>query len=186
MSYSEVKDCIERFPVIAAIHESKWKEVLESPVEVIFFLKENIMTVKRHIDEAHSHGKRLLVHIDLADGIGKDDAGIDYLAALEVDGIISTRGQLIRYAKEKGLVTVQRFFALDSQGIGSIQNMLESTTPDFIEVMPGVVDKVIERFARGNIPVIAGGLIETKQEVTTALSCGAFAVSTGTSELWYL
>ena len=34
--------------------------------------------------------------------------------------------------------------------------------------------------------VIAGGLIETKQEVTNALGQGAAAVSTGKNELWYL
>ena len=34
--------------------------------------------------------------------------------------------------------------------------------------------------------VIAGGLIETKAEITTALSSGAVAVSTGKKELWYV
>ncbi|MFQ8953550.1 MAG: glycerol-3-phosphate responsive antiterminator [Oscillospiraceae bacterium] len=34
------------------------------------------------------------------------------------------------------------------------------------------------------MPVIAGGLIETKQEVTAALSANAIAVSTGKKELW--
>ena len=37
----------------------------------------------------------------------------------------------------------------------------------------------------GKIPVIAGGLIETKAEVTEALCQGALAVSTGKQELWY-
>ena len=52
--------------------------------------------------------------------------------------------------------------------------------------MPGVIGKAIARFSGGNIPVIAGGLIQTKKEVTDALGCGAAAVSTGQSELWYL
>ena len=33
-------------------------------------------------------------------------------------------------------------------------------------------------------PVIAGGLLQTKAEVTDALSAGATAVSTGCPELW--
>ena len=37
-----------------------------------------------------------------------------------------------------------------------------------------------------HVPVIAGGLIQTKQEVMEALRCGATAVSTGCKELWYL
>ena len=35
-----------------------------------------------------------------------------------------------------------------------------------------------------DIPVIAGGLIETKEEIYKALSAGAAAVSTGARELW--
>jgi len=50
--------------------------------------------------------------------------------------------------------------------------------------MPGVIDKVTEKFVSFNIPVIAGGLIETKSEVTSALSHGAIAVSTGKKEIW--
>jgi len=41
-------------------------------------------------------------------------------------------------------------------------------------------------FGAGHIPVIAGGLIETKTEVFDALGCGATAVSTGRKNLWYL
>lgn len=55
-----------------------------------------------------------------------------------------------------------------------------------MEIMPGTVDKVLAAFAATGIPVIAGGLIETKAEITTALSSGAVAVSTGKKELWYV
>jgi glycerol uptake operon antiterminator len=49
-----------------------------------------------------------------------------------------------------------------------------------------VIGKSIRRFSSGGTPVIAGGLIETKQELTDALGSGATAVSTGRKELWYL
>ena len=58
--------------------------------------------------------------------------------------------------------------------------------PDLMEIMPGVVTKVIARYAGNGFPVIAGGLIQTKVEVTDALGAGATAVSTGQPELWYL
>ena len=122
----------------------------------------------------------------MAEGIGKDKEGVQYLAQQGVDGIISTRSQIIRFAKDLNLLTVQRFFALDSQGLDSISEMLKSSHPHFIEIMPGTIPKVIERFATGQIPVIAGGLIETKAEITGALRGGAVAVSTGSKELWYL
>ena len=62
--------------------------------------------------------------------------------------------------------------------------MISQAKPDLIEIMPGVIDKVIRRFACEKTPVIAAGLIETKAEVMGALSCGAVAVSTGKKELW--
>ena len=64
--------------------------------------------------------------------------------------------------------------------------MLSATNPDLIEIMPGVIEKVIKKFASDKIPVIAGGLLETKGEVTAALKSGALAVSTGKKELWYI
>jgi glycerol uptake operon antiterminator len=49
-----------------------------------------------------------------------------------------------------------------------------------------VIPKVIARLSKENIPVIAGGLIETKGEITAALGSGATAISTGRPELWEL
>ncbi len=177
---------LENCPVIAAIREDGFDDALESPSEVIFLLGCNILTVAELVKKAHEKGKLVLVHIDLADGIGKDKAGIQYLTKCGVDGIISTRSHLIRAAKDLGLITVQRFFALDSQGVDSIDDVLNSSVPTLIEVMPGIAGKVIKRFAKGKIPVIAGGLIETKSEVMEALSNGALAVSTGRHDLWYI
>lgn len=183
---SELKDCIERSPIIAAVQKNLFKSALRSPCEIIFHLNASLPEIKSVIDEAHACGKRIFIHIDLADGIGKDKTGVEYLAACGADGIISTRAQLIRFAADSGLLTVQRFFALDSKGLEAIEEMLESVKPDLIEIIPGVIGKVIKRFSAGNTHVIAGGLIETKAEVTDALSHGADAVSTGMTELWYL
>lgn len=186
MCSQEIRDCLERSPIIAAVQNNMLESALSSPVEIIFNLKVSILEIGDCINKAHLAGKKIFIHIDLADGIGKDKMGIEYLSGLGVDGIISTRPQLIRYANDAGLATVQRFFALDSKGVESIGEMLSATNPDLIEIMPGIASKVIKRFVGGNIPVIAGGLIETKQEVTDALKNGAEAISTGKKELWYM
>ena len=176
---AELIERLENCPVISAIREDGFDEALDSPSEVIFMLWCNILTVGDLVKKAHGQGKLILVHIDLADGIGKDKAGIQYLTKCGVDGIISTRSHLIRAAKELGLITVQRFFALDSQGVDSIGDVLNTSLPTLVEIMPGVAGKVINRFSGGKIPVIAGGIIETKSEVMEALSQGDLAVSTG-------
>lgn len=186
MRFSELKNQLEQNPVIAAVHESQWEKALTAPPEIIFYLDANLLTVRDRIAQAHEAGKHIFVHMDLAEGIGKDKTGIRFLADCGVDGILSTRAPLIRWAKEHNLLSIQRFFVLDSQGMDSISEMVQSTAPHCMEIMPGVINKAIERFGAASVPVIAGGLLETKQEVTTALSCGATAVSTSREELWYL
>ena len=97
--------------VCAAVRTREDFEVaLESKVEVIYLLYSNILTVKQHIDEGHAVNKKIFVHMDFAEGIGKDRAGLEYIKSLGVDGIVTTRTNLIRPAKEMGLFTIQRFF----------------------------------------------------------------------------
>ena len=186
MQKGELLRCLECNPVIAAVGDDKWADALESPVRVLFYLSANLLTAEEKIRQAHAAGRYVLVHLDLAEGIGRDKTGLRYLAKIGADGIISTRAQMIQLAKEQGLLTVQRFFLLDSKGIESIEDMLRHTKPDLMELMPGVIGKSICRFSSGGTPVITGGLIETKQELTDALGSGATAVSTGRKELWYL
>lgn len=186
MTLPQIIDCLEQNPVIAAIRDDGWNAALQSPAQVLFYLSADLLSVQQRVKEAHEAGKFILIHIDLAEGIGKDRTGIRYLTQCGVDGIISTRAQMIRLAKEQNLLTVQRFFALDSKGMESIDDMLRSSTPHLMEIMPGVIGKAIARFSQGSIPVIAGGLIQTKREVTEAISSGAAAVSTGQQDLWYL
>ena len=182
---SDILACLECNPVIAAVGDDKWNRALNSPAQVIFYMSANLLTIAEKVRQAHNADKYILVHLDLADGIGKDRTGIHFLAQCGVDGILSTKGQLIRHAREQGLFTVQRFFAVDSAGTESLGDMFRSTNPNLMEIMPGVVPKVIRTCAREGIPVIAGGLLQTKAEVTEALGAGATAISTGCPELWY-
>lgn len=186
MQFKEILECLECDPVIAAVRDDGWEQALQSPVRIVFHLSANLLQIPDLVRQAHDADKFLFIHMDLAEGIGKDRVGLHYLSQCGVDGIISTKAQLIRLAKEQQLVTVQRFFALDSKGMESIDEMLRISNPHFMEIMPGVISKAVSRFSGGTIPVIAGGLIQTKQEVTEALRSGATAVSTGQCDLWYL
>ncbi len=187
MQPSLLSDCLERSPVIAAAsNEQAFYDALTAPPEIIFYQNISLPKIQKLVQEAHGAGKHLFVHMDLAEGLGKDRTGVEYLASCGIDGLISTRGQLIRYARESGLLTVQRFFMLDSQSLSGVHTMITNTMPDLIEVIPGIIGKAIKRFAGGPVPVIAGGLIETKAEVTEALASGASAISTSAENLWHL
>ena len=113
--FEKIMDCLECNPVIAAVQQDGLAGALCSPVQIIFHLGADLLSVADEIQKAHALGKYIFIHLDLAEGIGKDRTGVSFLAQCGADGVISTKSQLIRYAKEQGLVTVQRFFALDSK-----------------------------------------------------------------------
>lgn len=182
---------IEDFPIIAAArHGDEFLEAVRSPCDIVFWLSPNIMTLRSYLAKARAlpggDDKRIFIHIDMADGVGKDAAGLEYLRYLGIDGIISTRGNLIKSARELGLMTVQRFFILDSRSVSTAFESIKSAKPDMIEIMPGLMTRQITHFAESSdVPVIAGGLIETKDDVIKALSAGASAISTSKAELWF-
>ena len=98
--------------------------------------------------------------------------------------IISTKSQAIRLAKENGFIVIQRSFVFDTISLENVKNHLASNI-DAIEILPGLIPKVIEELTKNSSkPIICGGLIETKDEVMMALSSGASSVSTTKREIW--
>ena len=56
---------------------------------------------------------------------------------------------------------------------------------DLIEVLPGIMPKIIKHIAgQAAVPVIAGGLISEKEDVMRALDAGAIAISTTNQAVW--
>ena len=158
---------------------------LTSKVDVIFLLYSNILTMNGYIERAHSAGKKIFIHMDFVEGIGKDRAGLEFLKGQGADGIITTKTNMIRPAKDVGLITVQRFFIVDSHSVDTAVESIRIAKPDIVEIMPGVVDKKIKEFSRKvSMEILAGGLIEFKEDVDGAIEAGATAVSTADRELW--
>ena len=173
--------------IIAAVRTNKeLLSAVSSDVKIVFHLAPDILTLKNDVESLHNVGKKIFIHIDLAEGIGKDRSGISYVKSLGVDGIISTRSGIIKLARELGVFTVQRFFIVDSHSINTTVESLKSSKAQMIEIMPGSVLKVISQMKNTvDVPIIAGGLIETEEEAVQALIHGASAVSTGSEKLWY-
>jgi glycerol uptake operon antiterminator len=185
--YSTTKNFFESgVKIISATRsDEEFIFALSSASNVLFDLNPDIMNVSVKVKRCHEADKMLFVHIDLAKGIGKDESAIRFLKRIGVDGIISTKVSLIRMARECGLYTVQRFFVVDSQSLHTIPESVKSSKPDMIEIMPGTLCKIIEKVTEQcDIPVIAGGLIESREEICRVIESGASAVSTGKSELW--
>ena len=65
-----------------------------------------------------------------------------------------------------------RFFVIDSIAFDSIRRQTDSVHPDMIEVLPGVMPKIIKRICKeSRVPVIAGGLIADKGRYYGSFRC---------------
>lgn len=133
--------------------------------------------IDRIVQQVKEAGKVAMVHVDLVSGLSPKEVSVEYLKEhTEADGIISTKPSLIKKARELGMYTVLRYFLLDSMAFENIRQQQHTVRPDFIEVLPGVMPRVIKRIC-GSVktPIIAGGLITDKEDVMAALSAGAIA-----------
>lgn len=174
-------------PIIAAVRtREKFNLAVECPkINTVFLLNSDILTIKDYVDISHKNGKKLFVHFEFADGIGKDSSGVKFIADLGVDGIISTRSNIIKLAKDNNLMTVQRIFVIDSQSFLTAENTVKASKPTFVEIMPGTLtEQIKELSAKISVPVISGGLITKSDNVNSAISAGAVAVSTSEESLW--
>lgn len=187
LNLSKLITRIEENPVIAAIRRDEDIEyALESTVTTIFLLREDIFTIEKNVQKIKDKNKSVFVHIELLEGLGRDNRAIDYVAeVVRPNGIITTRINQVKYAKEKGIYTIQRFFLVDSQSYETARKSVQSIKPDMIEIMPAVMPGIISRFSKDvSLPVIAGGLIDIKEDIIEVLKAGALGVSTGKKELW--
>lgn len=180
---------LERNPVIAAVKtEADVNKALASPVETLFLLGGNICDLGHMIAQTREQGKLMYVHIDLVEGIGNDYYALKYLSeTLRPDGVITTKSRFVKYAAEFDIYLIQRLFMLDSMSLETgLKSLTQSnTSPDAVEILPGILPEIIATFARQiKIPIIAGGLLTTKKDAITSLGKGARGVSTSNQALW--
>ena len=183
-------DAIESNPVVAAVKDmSGLLKCCElEDIKVVFILFGDVCSIREIVKQVKKTGRIAMVHIDLISGLGSKEVAVDYIKQYtEADGIITTKPLLIRRGKELSLCTVLRYFLIDSMALENIRNQQHILKPDFIEVLPGLMPKVIGQICQtSRVPIIAGGLITDKEAVMGALSAGAIAVSTTNREVWQM
>lgn len=146
------------------------------------------MSIADIVSEIKNAEKLALVHIDLIEGLASKDIAVDFISKNTcADGILSTRPNLVHRAKKCGLLTVQRFFLLDSIALNNIEKQPSLKDADAIEILPGLMPKVIAKLADSiRKPVIAGGLITDKEDIVNALNAGAIAISSTDHDTWFM
>ena len=182
------KDCLLYTSIAAVKDEEGLRACLDSEIRIVFVLYGDICSISGIVGRLKDAGKTVIVHLDLISGLSGKEIAVSFIhSTTAADGIISTKPALIRQAKELGMFTVMRFFAIDSMAFENIRRQSESVHPDFIEVLPGLMPKVIRRIcAEGRIPVIAGGLITDREDIMAALNAGAISISTTNRKVWFM
>ncbi|SET10374.1 glycerol uptake operon antiterminator [Oceanobacillus limi] len=173
--------------IIPAIRNMKdFDEVLETSHKAIVLLETRLAQLKDMVAYAKRKNKKVFLHFDLIQGLKADDYGMEFLIReVKPDGILSTRGKVIGLAKKHNLLAIQRLFLLDSSALDNNLTLIRKSKPDCIEVLPGIIPRMIEKVHQDSgLPIIAGGLIKEETDVTAALEAGAVAITTSDKTLW--
>ncbi|MGL4606292.1 MAG: glycerol-3-phosphate responsive antiterminator [Eubacteriaceae bacterium] len=179
----------KEYPVIAAVRTREdYFCAINSKVKVIFMVGGDVFKVKKEIDLVKQDKRLLFFHMDLVEGIGKDHSGIHYAVEnFGIDGIISTKNQMIKIGKQENITTVHRIFLMDFLALNSGMNLVGISKPDFVELTPGVIPKVVRKVKNElGQPIIASGLISSEEDVKTMIRSGANNIVCSCKDLWSL
>ena len=184
-----IREILERNPIIPALkNDQDLKEALESGSEIVFIIMANLMNIESIVSRLKNEGKIVFVHADMIEGLSSSNYGVEYLINhVDLDGIITTKHNMVAFAKKKNIPVIQRYFILDSFSFKNTIAHIRENKPDAVEILPGLMPKVIKRICNlVNLPVITGGLIEDKEDIMNALRAGAEGISTTKKELWQI
>ena len=185
MCFSDFQNC----PIIMAVKsDDALKKCLKSDISIVFLLYGDIMSLPKIVDLLKKHEKTVLVHLDFISGLSNHEISLVYVKKVcHVDGIITTKRNLIQPARKLGLISILRFFVIDHLSVENIITQVKTVKPDMIEVLPGLIPRVITYLGKmANVPIVTGGMVTSKEDVIQALSAGALCVSASAEEVWSL
>ena len=103
------------------------------------------------------------------------------------DGIITTKSNVVKWAKDLNVFAIQKLFILDSMSLETGIRSVLNVKPDVIEMLPGIMPPVVKIISsRTKLPIITGGFIREKEDVMDNLIAGAIGVSTSNEDVWYM
>jgi glycerol-3-phosphate responsive antiterminator len=106
-----VRSLLEQLQINPVIASAGSEEALEAAIRsecrVVFLLVGNILDVGALTERVHEAGKLCVIHIDLVEGCSSKEIAVDAIHRFTgAEGIISTRGALIKRAKQLGMAAI--------------------------------------------------------------------------------
>ena len=177
---------LERNPVVPAVRgpDSALEAALAGDHPAIFVLGGDVFKVLGRV-RSQERRPQIYVNVDLVGGIAADASGLRFLSG-RVDGIISTHRHVIELAKTSGLITIQRLFAIDSGAVERGLKLIRRAQPQFVEILPALAYREIagQYSEILDLPVLAGGLLRSRENIAAILEAGAVGVSASDQGLW--
>lgn len=173
--------------ILPAIRSMKdMEKFLNMDYERCVLLDTHIGHLQGVLEQMKKHQKEVMLHIDLIKGLSNDEAAVEYvIQQYKPHGIISTKSKIIKRAKKLNTLTILRVFILDSTALSRSIELIKQSDPDLVEVLPGVATKVIKEISdKTGKRIIAGGLINTKEEIDLAIESGAQYVTSSDITIW--
>jgi glycerol uptake operon antiterminator len=176
--------------VIPSVHQRK--ELLyaieKTDADWIMLKLGDINTLPQLVGHIHRAGKKVMVHQDSIKGIARDKMGIQYMANCGVDCVITMKSLCVKYIKDAGMIAAFGFFVIDSDACRTGLGSIKEHQPDVVILMPGTIPLQIIRDIKSEagMPVILGGLMTTREQITGAIGIGVASVATSNQDLWNL
>lgn len=174
-------------PIIASIKDPKNIDIaLNSSCKNIFLSSGNIFNLKEISNKVNSKQKGLFIYVDNIDGFSKDTWGLEYIVKnINLNGIISSKPNLINLSKSMGVFTIYNMHILDTYSLNRCLQSIIEERPHALEILPGIMPSVIKSIVdKTKIPLISSGLIKTRKDILNCLDAGAIAVSSSNPAIW--
>ncbi|MER5890187.1 glycerol-3-phosphate responsive antiterminator [Streptomyces sp. NPDC001941] len=185
--HSAHEDLLAENPVIASVNdEDGLRKVLESSCRVVFLQYGSVLDLPDVVRRIKDTGRTVLVNVDLIEGFSSKDVVVRYVREkTAADGVLSSKGPLVRAAREAGLIATHRFFLIDSLSYRNLAAQVSRSKADWVEILPGCMPRVIGWVVEDiDVPLIAGGLVCDRDDVFAALKAGAAAIASSNTDVW--
>lgn len=181
------KDILKSGPLmIASSKIEDLKEAINSNVGAVMLVEAKLNELLEEEFRKLKKKKPIFIDIDLLKGLSNDKEGIDFIKKyVNPAGIVSTKSSVIKSAKKRDLITIQRIFIIDTKSLNKALESVKENDPDIVEIMPALACSIVAVIKElTNKPVIISGLVNSKEQILDGLNSGADGISFGKKDLW--
>jgi len=181
----------QKFVKQSVVPSARTMEELENIIEksdheMIMVKFGDVNTLPGILDFIKKNHRKVLLHHDSLRGLARDYQGLEYLANLGVQYLITTKPQMVKSIRKLGMHPLLCLFLIDSDALRTGLKSIAETSPEVVIVMPSSVPKkaVLEIKKKARVPVIGGGMAFDEYALQMGRRNGFHAIVASQENLW--